>query len=237
MSPAGGDDPREQEVTDALIWLRDKGVVSWTWIADETRQLHEWEHAPTVAKFVRASVDIARVNPWPGEPPLMLVESRSLGGVLRAMTSEYLCSIAATNGQVGGFLHTEVAPILQRNDRVVLYLGDFDLQRAPDRGEHASCSGTQGASADRLGPDCDHWRADCPTWPYADLEEGPPVYDRAWGAREFEAWECEALGQGTIQRLVGDALDGLLSEPLSDVLEREAEQRARVAAVLDELDE
>jgi hypothetical protein len=46
----------------------------------------------------------------------MLVESRSLGRVLRAMTSEYLCSIAATNGQVGGFLHTEVAPILQRND-------------------------------------------------------------------------------------------------------------------------
>jgi hypothetical protein len=32
-------------------------------------------------------------------------------------------------------------------------------------------------------------------------------------------------------------LDGLLSEPLRDVLEREAEQRARVAAVLDELDE
>ena len=115
-----GDDPREQEVTDALIWLRDKGLVPWTWIADETRQLHEWEHAPTVAEFVRASVDIARVNPWPGEPPLMLVESRSLGGVLRAMTSEYLCSIAATNGQVGGFLHTEVAPILQRTDRVVL---------------------------------------------------------------------------------------------------------------------
>jgi hypothetical protein len=55
----------------------------------------------------------------------MLVESRSLGRVLRAMTCEYLCSIAATNGQVGGFLHTEVAPILQRNDRVVLYLGDF----------------------------------------------------------------------------------------------------------------
>ena len=25
-----GDDPREQEVTDALIWLRDKGVVPWT---------------------------------------------------------------------------------------------------------------------------------------------------------------------------------------------------------------
>src|SRR5512133_1942526 len=54
--------------------------------------------------------------------------------------------------------------------------------RAPDRGEHASCSGTQGASADRLEPDCDHRRADCPTWPNADLEEEPPVYDKAWGS-------------------------------------------------------
>ena len=46
----------------------------------------------------------------------------------RLANQEYLCSIAATNGQVGGFLHTEVAPILQHNYRVVLYLGDFDLQ-------------------------------------------------------------------------------------------------------------
>jgi hypothetical protein len=32
-------------------------------------------------------------------------------------------------------------------------------------------------------------------------------------------------------------LDGRLPEPLSDVLEREAEERTRVAAVLDVLDE
>jgi hypothetical protein len=57
------------------------------------------------------------------------------------------------------------------------------------------------------------------------------------GAREFEAWECEALGQGIIQRLVRGALDGLLPELLSDVLGREAEQRVRVAELLDELDE
>jgi hypothetical protein len=32
-------------------------------------------------------------------------------------------------------------------------------------------------------------------------------------------------------------LDGLLPEPLSDVLEREVEQRVRVVELLDELDE
>ena len=45
------------------------------------------------------------------------------------------------------------------------------------------------------------------------------------------------LGQGTIQRPVRAALGGLLPEPLSDVLEREAEQQVRVAELLDELDE
>jgi len=45
--------------------------------------------------------------------------------------------------------------------------------------------------------------------------------------------EAEALGQGTIQQLVRDALDALLPEPLDDVLEREAEQRVRVAELLD----
>jgi hypothetical protein len=49
--------------------------------------------------------------------------------------------------------------------------------------------------------------------------------------------ECEALGQGISQRLVRDALDGLLPEPLSDVLGREADQRVRVAELLNELDE
>ena len=43
-------------------------------------------------------------------------------------------------------------------------------------------------------------------------------------------------GQGIIQRLVRGALDGLLPELLSDVLGREAEQRVRVAELLDELD-
>jgi hypothetical protein len=52
----------------------------------------------------------------------------------------------------------------------------------------------------------------------------------------ISVFECSSA-RGTIQRLVRGALDGLLPEPLSGVLERGAEQRAGVAAVLDELDE
>jgi hypothetical protein len=36
--------------------------------------------------------------------------------------------MAATNGQVRGFLHTKIAPLLTDNNRRVLYVGDADMQ-------------------------------------------------------------------------------------------------------------
>ena len=36
--------PPGQDVTDALTWLRDHGVVAWGWIADEERQLTTWKY-------------------------------------------------------------------------------------------------------------------------------------------------------------------------------------------------
>jgi len=67
-----------------------------------------------------------RLDPWRGNAPLILTESRSLRGVLRSIVIEYRACIASTNGQVGGFLHTDIAPKLQQGARV-LYLGDYEL--------------------------------------------------------------------------------------------------------------
>jgi hypothetical protein len=215
------DDPREQEVTDALTRLRDIGVVPWWWVVDETRVLYQWEHATTVADYLLGAVDRARVNPWRGAPPLLLVESRSLGGVLRAMTAEYLCSIAATNGQAGGFLHTEIVPILTDNDRAVLYLGDWDHQG------HQIEANTRRVLERAAGRDIGWTRLAITAEQIA--ERGLiPVWkrdNRYHPALEHEAWEAEALGQSAIVRLVREALDALLPEPLPDVLEREDQQR------------
>ena len=51
---------------------------------------------------------------------------------------------------------------------------------------------------------------------------GEPFFE----ARPHEAVETEALSQVTIIAIVRDRLDALLSEPLADVLEREAGERA-----------
>jgi hypothetical protein len=218
-------DPREQEVIDATMALRDKGIVPWSWIEDETRHLYEWEHAPTVAQYVAGAVGRARVNPWPGAPPLLLVESRSLGGPLRPLASEYVCPIAATNGQVGGFLRTDIAPLLPRP---VLWLGDFDLS-----GDLIEAN-TRRVLERLLARSLD-WRRVAITSEQVSGHKLTPIMkqDRRYGRGEHPAVECEALGQSTVLGLVREALDDLLPEPLANVRERERQQRTEVARKLD----
>jgi hypothetical protein len=127
-----GERPRrpDQDISEAIFHLREKGIVPYDWIVDETRHVDEWAYASSVAEYVQDSVEVARLDLWDGEPPpLILCESRSLSGVLARTAQEYLCPIASTNGQTGGFLVTKVAPLLhERLGRQVLYLGDWDHQ-------------------------------------------------------------------------------------------------------------
>ena len=104
----------DQDMIDALTQLREKGLVPWDWIEDETRTLDEWQTAPTVAEYVTGAVAYATIDRWNGQPaPLILCESRSLTGVLRGLAALYACPLASTNGQTRGFLVSKVAPTLE----------------------------------------------------------------------------------------------------------------------------
>jgi hypothetical protein len=221
----------DQDLSDASKWLRGEGLVPWSWIVDETRSLAEWRYADTVADFVSESVSKARINCWAGsEPPLIICESRTFGGVLRrTLAPEYLCPVTATNGQVGGFLHTNVAPILSGNRRRVLYVGDLDEQGLDiEDNTHRVLAGETGErdwQRVALTPEqaAEH---DLPTIPKVDRRFKPP--------RQSEAIEVEALGQGTVTALVREALDALLPEPLDSVQVREKAEREAVVAMLRE---
>ena len=103
------------------------GGIPWWWIEDETRSVNHVRYAKTVADYIDESVDRASLDRWDGKPPpLVLCESRSLAGVLMATADDYNCPISSTNGQVRGFLVTDVAPMLRPGQKV-LYFGDLDL--------------------------------------------------------------------------------------------------------------
>lgn len=120
-----------QNLTDAILYLRElgeeNGGIPWEWVEDETRSMHKIRTARTVADYLDTSVLRATIDRWGGKTaPLVLCESRSLAGVLRATADDCACYITSTNGQTRGFLMTDVVPFLRPYQRV-LYFGDLDL--------------------------------------------------------------------------------------------------------------
>ena len=116
----------DQDLHDALTDIREDGRIPWDWIIDETRSVEDYTGYQTVKQGLLAKLPYTNLDPWRGRAPLILTESRSLAGVLRPIIIEHRNRIAPTNGQCGGFLRTDVAPLLQPGDAVG-YLGDLDL--------------------------------------------------------------------------------------------------------------
>jgi hypothetical protein len=218
----------DQDVIDAVYKLRLAGEVPWDWIVDETRSITAWQYADSVASFLRDTVANARIDAWDcEEPPLILTESRSLAGVLRNLAARYLVPIASTNGQCGGFLHTDLAPILSPGKRV-LYLGDWDWQGLQIE------DNTRAVLERLIGGELD-WERLAITEKQVgehDLTRIRKADRRYKPVRHHDAVETEALGQRFIVGIVRAHLDELLPEPLADVLEREKAQQAKVRTAL-----
>jgi hypothetical protein len=214
----------DQYISEAVNVLREARLIPWSWIVDETRTLQSWLYAATVYEYVEDTLPLARIDLWDGAPPpLILCESRSLAGVLRGIAQEYLCPIAATNGQAGGFLHTEVAPLIEGTEsRRVLYLGDLDLS-----GGHIE-ENTRNVLASYAPLD---WTRVAITRAQVEehgFEAKTKRDHRYKDGRAHDAVETEALGQTEIMRLLTVALEERVSEPLAVVRGREQQQRVQV---------
>jgi hypothetical protein len=102
----------DQDVIDAITSLRESGQIPWDAIVDETRSIDDYTGWSTIVGGVNAYLNTLELDPWAGAAPLILTESRSLAGVLRALMREYRVMVAPTNGQTNGFLRNDVAPLI-----------------------------------------------------------------------------------------------------------------------------
>jgi hypothetical protein len=218
----------DQNLADAVFDLREAGVIPWDWIVDETRSLDSYlGDASTIKQAVLDILPHMTLDPWSGDAPLVITESRSLAGVQRATVREFRSQITATNGQVGGFLRTKVAPMLWVGRRV-LYEGDWDW-----------CGGQIEANTRRVlerevgGPL--RWGRLALTEDQVNAYRLPKIikHDRRYlDGKPHEAVETEALRQRVIVGLLRNRLEELLPQPLHRVLERERRQRAGIHRLL-----
>jgi hypothetical protein len=219
-----------QDIADAVKHLRENGI-PWDWIVDETRTLYDWRYAHSVYQYVEDTLPLARIDVWGGErPPLILCESRSLAGVLRPVAQDYLCPIAATNGQVGGFLHTDIAPLV-KGTRRVFYLGDWDLSGGQIEQNTYKVLSAYGLL---------DWLRVAITPEQAQERTLPIIqkYDRRFRPPQaFPAVETESLGQARIIDILTSKLEEAAPEPLSVVQEREERQRVQLREALAQLED
>jgi hypothetical protein len=225
-------------VCEALTHLREKGIVPWSWITDETRELVEWKYADSVFEYAANAVDHARIDLWLGDPPpLIICESRAVKGVLERLAGQYLVPITATAGQCGGFLVNEVVPRLKGNDRRVGYIGDHEIRGPAEQIEANTKRVLERHALRDLDED---------TWERIALTQAQVKADRRLRAsviekvdrrnnppKVYEAVECEAIKQTVLINLVRKWLDAQLPEPLKCVQEREEQQRDRVRALVE----
>jgi hypothetical protein len=230
-----------QDIADATLRLRKLGLVPWDWILDESRDVRTWRYAASVYEYVLETVPLARIDCWDGEPPpLIICEARATRGVLeRTVAAEYLCPITATGGQSAGHIVNEIVPLLQGNERKVLYIGDCEERGPGDQIEANTRRYIEEHAGRIFTPE---------TWIKVALTpeqvaRSPrlrrlaidKVDHRCKPPRPYKAVECEAVGQAVLERMLRAVLDGLLPEPLDRVRLREERQRRATLAALTKL--
>jgi hypothetical protein len=217
----------DQDVIDAITDLRESNLIPWNAIVDETRSLDDYTGWPTIAEGLGAYLNAIELDPWRGAAPLILTESRSLAGVLRALMREYRVMIAPTNGQTNGFLRNNVAPKIV-DATPVLYLGDWDFSGGKIE------DNTRRVLEREIGRELD--------WTRLALTEtqvrNPALnltiidkYDRRTKTTHPSV-ETEALSQQVIVQIVRDRLTALLPRSLASVQRREAAERRRLRELL-----
>jgi hypothetical protein len=219
----------DQNLHEALTHLRETGIVPWQWLDDESRTPIFNQSWNSLAEWGTTAVEWVRLNPWKGRPPNILTESRASAGVLRNLADQFCVHVFPTGGQCGGWLRTVVAPELEPGDRV-FYIGDLDLSGGQIE------ANTRAVLEREIGGELDWTRialTEAQVGRYKLRKLAMTKFDRRYKPpRQHQAIECEALKQHVLINIVRNELNALLPEPLEDVLEREARQRRRIAAML-----
>jgi hypothetical protein len=212
-----------QYVSEALTWLRERGYVDWSEIVDETRTVLDHTGWSAVRDALVAQARYARLDPWYGDPPVLVVESKSLAAFFGSVAYTYRVPLIPLGGQSSGsFLANDVAQHL-RKTTPVLYVGDYDkaggdIERSAQDRLLRFAPAWAGEWQRLAVTDEQHAR-------YADLVIVKPDH-RSKPPTFYETLEAEAIEQTELTRIVEDALDNLLPVALDEIEQREAQERA-----------
>jgi hypothetical protein len=117
-----------QKVYRLLKEARERGMIPWDWIVDESRQLEKTSSWNDPDAFTRAVINGYRREYWNQQPVRVEVwsEKGTVRGVLRPVLDEFGVGFRVVHGFASATIVHDVAEDDDGRPLIVLYVGDWD---------------------------------------------------------------------------------------------------------------
>ena len=209
------------KISRALTIARERGMIPWEWIVDETRQVERPPSWRDPGRFMQDVKDAYRKDWWSDQPQRLLVisEKATVGGTLRPVLREYGVGFLVFHGFGSATAMNDLADLslADRRPLTLLYVGDHDPSGRhmsdvdiPDRLER------YGGDADllRLAVTPEQIRTyDLPTF-FADSKKKDARY--GWFVDRYGQTCCEldALDPNVLRTVVENAIVNRIDDEL-----------------------
>jgi hypothetical protein len=111
-----------------LLIARERGIIPWEWIVDETRELERVATWDDPDDYVRTVTNAYRRDFWNQQPHRVQVwsEKGTVRGILAPVLNQYAVGFMPVGGFSSGTKAHDVAGDVDGRDLIILYVGDFD---------------------------------------------------------------------------------------------------------------
>lgn len=233
------DRPSMQRVYRLLREARERGVIPWDWIVDETRELERQPSWDNPADFVRTVSRAYRRDFWNQQPVCVEVwsEKGTVRGVLAPVLDEYGVGFRVMHGFSGATTVYDVAQFNDGRPLIVLYCGDWDpsgmWMSERDLPERLSRYGGDHVTLKRIALIRDSV-AGLPFFPASDKRKDPRY---EWFTQHFgqRCWELDAMDPNDLRARVEEEIRAQIEPTAWDrcVVVNRAEQES-LRTVLDQ---
>jgi hypothetical protein len=203
-----------QRVYRLLKEAREKGIIPWEWIVDETRSLERISTWDDPEQYALCAASSYRRDFWNQQPVRVEIwsEKGTVRGVLQPVLNHYALGFRVMHGFSGATTVHDAAQDNDGRELIVLYVGDYDPsgmfmseQDLPTRlekydGDHITVQRIV-LTIDQVG--------DLPSFPAADKKKDPRYkwFRSNYGDR---CWELDAMDPGELRGCVRTAIKKLI---------------------------
>jgi hypothetical protein len=199
-----------QRVYRLLKEARERDMIPWEWIVDETRELEQVAAWSNPQQFLRSVGRQYRRDAWQDQPVRVEVwsEKGTIRGVLAPVLDEYGVGFRVMHGFSGA---TSIYDIAQDDDGrplIALYVGDYDpsglCMSVVDLPQRLEKYGGAHVELRRIAL-LKSQLSDLPSFPAADKKSDPRY---KWFARDYgdRCWELDAMDPNELRACVNAAI-------------------------------